>query len=126
MAWVSSKPLASGRYRAGYVDRNHKRPTFMGTFKKSQTLTAARAFEEEEREIRLKLRAAPSPEVKHANRPIGDVIKEYLTYGRSQGGKRGAPWSFDHARKRESHLNWWIKRLRVTVLGDMAAADILV
>jgi len=74
MAWVSSKPLASGRYRAGYVDRNHKRLTFMGTFKKSQTLIAARAFEEEEREIRLKLRAAPGPEVKHANRPIDDAI----------------------------------------------------
>jgi len=125
MAWVSAKPLHSGKYRGGYVNRDGKRITFMGTFKKSTTLEAARAFEAEEREIRLKLRAAPGPEVKHANRPIGEAIKEYIAYGRSQGGKRGAPWSFDHARKRESQLNWWIKKLHVTVLGDLAAENIL-
>jgi integrase len=125
MAWVSAKPLHSGKYRGGYVNRDGKRITFMGTFKKSTTLEAARAFEAEEREIRLKLRAAPGPEVKHATRPIDDVLKEYIAYGRSQGGKRGTPWSFDHARKRESQLHWWMTRLHVTVLGDLAADDIL-
>lgn len=59
MAWVSRKPLDSGRYRAGYVDRNNDRRTFVGTTKKSDTLKAAQQFEVEEREIRIKLRAAP-------------------------------------------------------------------
>lgn len=125
MAWVASKPLPSGRYRAGYVDRNNDRKTFVGTTKKSDTLKAAQQYEVEEREIRIKLRAAPGPEELYANKPIAALVEEHLNWGRAQGGKRGAPWSESHSRMREMYMNWWTKKLGLKVLGDLCGNDIL-
>ena len=125
MAWVSRKPSASGKYRAGYVTHKGDRATFMGTAKKSETLAAARAFEAEAREIRLKLRAAPGPEEKHAQRTIGDVIQEYIDLGNSQGGRRGNPWSPTHSRKRRAHLRWWTRKLDLKIFGDLTDDSIL-
>ena len=125
MAWVSRKPSASGKYRAGYVIRPGERVTFMGTAKKGETLAAARAFETEAREIRLKLRAAPGPEEKHAQRAIGDVIQEYLDLGNSQGGRGGNPWSVTHSRKRRAHLSWWVRNLDLKIFGDLTDDGIL-
>jgi len=119
MAWVSCKPLASGRYRAGYVTRDKERKTFVGTTKKSDTLKAAQQFEVEEREIRVKLRAAPGPEEQHANRPIGEVVTEYIRFGRSQGGRRNMSWARRYGRRREHLMNWWVAKLGLRVLGDV-------
>ena len=125
MAWVSSKPLSSGRYRAGFTDHNGKRRTFVGVPSRTATRQAVEARELEEREISLGLRAAPGEAARHAERPIAEVVEEYLDFGKSQGGKHGRPWARSHARGRAAYLAWWTAALDLETLGDLADTDIL-
>lgn len=116
MAWVSKKPLKSGRYRAGYVDRHGRNVQFTGTKEKRPTLKAAERFEGEELEIKLRVRPEP---LKFAGRATAEAVQEYIAWGNSAGGRHGMRWSRDHARHRETQLAWWTERLRLNTLGEL-------
>ena len=116
MAWTSKKPLKSGRYRAGYVDRHGRNVQFTGTKEKRPTLKAAERFEGEELEIRLRVRPEP---LKFAGRATAEAVQEYIAWGKAAGGRHGMRWSRDHARHRETQLAWWVGLLRLNTLGEL-------
>lgn len=120
MAWVSDKPLRSGRWRAGYTTHDGRQVRFTGTDDKRFTMKAAARYAAEELEIRIKMRALPGEADRHAGRPVGEVITEYLDFGKSQGGKRGMAWSKPHAKRRASYLAWWTRELGLQTLGDLS------
>ena len=125
MAGVTSNPLPSGKYRGWYVDYTGKRRFFVGTRRRTGTaknpgtLEIAQRLEDENRQIRLGYRPAPVSADKHRKRPFAEVAEEYVAWGRSQGGRRGRPWSDTHARNRELYLKFWEERLGLQELGDV-------
>ena len=61
---------------------------------------------------------------KHGKRPIGEVVGEYITAGKTQGIKR-RKWCTKHARQRASRLAWWVEKLDLCFLGDLGKDSIL-
>lgn len=61
----------------------------------------------------------PAPKESDRPRPITDVIKEYLAWGRSGGGRGGRPWAHDHAERRQRHLDWWVSELGLKFTTDL-------
>ncbi len=39
------------------------------------------------------------------------MLERYLTWGRTQGGKTGGPWSPDHLRQTTKRCQWWVEKL---------------
>ena len=48
-----------------------------------------------------------------------EAHKEYLAWGRTQGGRGGRPWSFHHNRKRTKILTFWEGKLKPETLADI-------
>jgi len=124
MAGVRKKPRPNGRYIGWYMDMSGRLKCFAGTRKKAETLQMAERLEDEHRQIKLGYRPVPKAAEKFKCRIITEVIEEYLAWGKSQGGRGGMAWGVGHARMREAHLKWWVKRLglkRVADLDDILA-----
>ena len=47
------------------------------------------------------------------------VVREYLAWGKAQGGKRGMPWCKHLAIHRKRMLGWWQQQLHARRLGDL-------
>lgn len=62
------------------------------------------------------------------NMPVQDTseiaarIREYLAWGRLQGGKKGLPWADGHEEHIEDHLAAWVKALDLRSLSDIRQA----
>jgi integrase len=120
MAYVESKPHPkSKKYRAGYVDSMGKKARFMGTKNRLETLKIAEKFEAEHRLVRLGYRDHAKSWDAAKGRDIGEVIEEYLSWGRSQGGRGGRPWAKNHCLLREANLAWWQSVLNLKYIGDL-------
>ena len=119
MAGVRSKPLPSGKFHAWFTDCRGKFKFFVGTRNKNLTLRMAQRFEDEHRQIRLGYRPLPKPYQKHAVQDIAEIIRQYLEWGRAQGGRNGMPWGEVHVRNRIAQLEWWKKRLKLKILADL-------
>ncbi len=107
------------RYR--YFDENGKRINKTGTRNKAETMRLM--IDAEERVRRIKLGLDTSRVV-----CVWNYINQYLTWGRSQGGKKNEGWSKEHAQKRETKIYWWRDRLgkKLTVeqfMGIRSAVD---
>ena len=119
MAGVRKKPNKGGKFQGWYVDLNGKQKFFTGTSNRRETLRMAEHLEDEHRQVRLGYREPPKSSDKHKGRSFSEVLEFYLSWGRSQGGRGGRPWSQEHARVREYHLGWWQDRLDLQTLGDL-------
>ena len=119
MAGVRSKVLKSGKYQGFFVDYHGKMKFFVGTRKKTETLSIAKRFEDDHRQIRLGYRPKPHASFKHKNTSFREVANQYLAWGNMQGGRGGRPWGKEHARKKEAHIEFWETKLQLKVLSDL-------
>jgi hypothetical protein len=118
MAGVRSKPTRGGLYQAYYTDWMGKRQYLTDTTAK-KALKAPHAVEKEHDEIRKGYRPAPNSAEQHRKSLWSDVLKEYLAWGESQGGRGGRPWGEHHARLRRARLTWWGEQLGLSILADL-------
>ncbi len=79
----------------------------------------AERLEDEHRQVRLGYRPARSSTDRHRSRDFNEVVLEYVSWGESQGGRNGHPWSKTHARNRRTHLKWWHEHLGISTLADL-------
>ena len=98
----------TGKWRAG-----------TGWPDKQKTLEHAQTLEAEHRAIRKGEKELPPSWLRERNRPIEDVIKEYMEWGRATGGLKGHGWSKDHAEKRAISLRFWVSELQLRALADI-------
>jgi len=107
------------RWRFQYTDWRGNRRTASGTASKPETEKLAARVQAQQEEIRKGYRPQPKAIDKHASRPFGEVVEEYLSWGKSQGGRGGRPWSKRHAALRRSLLIWWHKHLGLETLSEL-------
>lgn len=107
------------RWRARIVDHRGNRKTYTLSKNKQHSQAQADRIEVREKEIRQGLRPVPSVTEMAGNRPIVDVMQEYLDWGDTQGGRGGRPWSPTNSRKRRFYLNWWREALKLKTLSDL-------
>ena len=119
MAGIRKRPLPNGKIQGWFKDAAGERVWFTGTDSPKHTLEMARNLEKEHLDVRLKWRPAPKSFDKAKARAFAEVAGEYLSWGRSQGGIGGRPWSGEHAEKREAGLNWWREALGLATLADL-------
>lgn len=86
---------------------------------KEDTRQHALAVEADHAAVRRGEKPAPSHWSKGHLRPVDEVVKEYLAWGRERGGRRGHGWPERNARLRDGYLQWWAERLGWRVLGDI-------
>ena len=98
------KPVMLPKWRTVIVDHKGVRRTLTLSANKQQAQKQADMIEQREREIKLGVRAAPTPQDKNGSRPIADVVGEYMAWGRAQGGRRGMPRDVEHAYKKERDI----------------------
>lgn len=117
MAGVCKSPCDSGKYKAWFMDWNGYQKFFMGTRNSKETLAMARKFEDDHRQVRLGYRQPPK--LSDTNRLFKTVAKEYLDWGKAQGGLGGRPWGWKHAIKKEALLDYWQRELNIKSLSDL-------
>jgi len=69
---------------------------------------------------------AKAPRMSDKPHDIGQLIEEYLGWGRTQGGRRGRPWGAEHARKRTQNLAFWREKLNLATQFDLLECQIRV
>ena len=106
-------------WRFKYRDHTGKWRYGTGWPDKKKTLEHALAVEAEARAIRKGEKEMPARWLRKRNVPIREVIKAYLEWGRSSGGRHGRPWDDQNARLKELALGWWVETLSLEVLGDI-------
>ena len=114
------KPIMLPKWRTVIFDHNGKRKMYTLSTHKSTAQKEADLIELREREIKNGIRPKPEAEAKpkKADRPFEVVFKEYMAWGRTQGGKRGTPWDDEHAYKKERDLMFWHTALGLTNIAD--------
>ena len=121
------KPVMHPKWRTVIFDHTGKRKAFTLTTHKSTSQKQADLIELREREIKNGIRPKPEIAVEakppKAIRPFGEVIAEYMAWGRAQGGRRGLPWDDEHADKKDRELSFWHEALGLKDIAD--AEDVL-
>ena len=118
MAGVKKKPTKGGLYQAHYTDFTGKRRYFTA-LTRSAAKSLAQRKETEHRLIRQGVLPVPAVSAKHRTGSFAEVVKEYLAWGETQGGRGGRSWSKEHAKNRRVQLTWWGQRLALEVLADL-------
>ena len=98
--------------------------TRKGWTSKAQTEEHALNVEAEQGAVARGEKAPPSYWSKGHLRPVGEVVAEYMVWGRERGGRGGRPWPKPNARKRERYLRWWASTLKWNTLGDVKRAAV--
>jgi integrase len=119
MAGVRNKPEKNGKYRAWYIDRHSKQVQFTGVRSKAETIRIARKKEDDERQIRLGYRDAPSPEKGYSRQSFDQTLQEYFAWGNAQGGHRCHAWSPVHFRNLQTRLGEWKRLLNLEIMADV-------
>ncbi len=86
---------------------------------RKKTKDHAETLEAEARAVRNGEKEAPRSWLKNRNRPIAEIIDDYLKWGRCQGGRYGRPWDAQNAQGKEASLVFWVKELGLTVLSEI-------
>jgi len=108
------------RWRFQYIGHDGKRRSATGFASKPETAKLAARIEGEQDAVRKGLMAPPANWRKAGARPAQEVIEEYCTWGESAGGRRGHAWGTTTARLKRAHLKYWLGRLNLQSLGDLA------
>jgi len=115
---VKKKPTKGGLYQGYFTDYTGKKRYFT-TLTRSEAKREAKRLEAEHRLIRQGIRPVPSSAGRHRSTLFTEAVDEYLDWGKSQGGRKGRPWSLKHVGNRTSQLAWWRESLGIEVLGDL-------
>lgn len=107
-------------WRFQYKDWQGALRTGTGYTSEWKTRELADTIHAEQRAIRKRWRDRPKASDKP--RSFEKCVQEYLAWGKSQGGRRGHPWSATHARMRGAHLIWWKEQLKVEFVSDLYAS----
>ena len=109
------KPHPRWRFQyRDYLDRNKTRS---GTTSRRETEKMAQAVQARQLMIRNRILAAPK--ASDQVRDIDDLIRDYMAWGSTQGGRHGYPWGCEHARKRQRDLAFWKEQLRLRTQLDL-------
>lgn len=114
---AGARRLPSGSCQGWYHDWEGKRVYFLGTHDLKDTKAVARQKEDKERLIKQGFLPRPKPSDKP--RPVADLVRDYLSWGRSQGGHGGRPWSKPVASKHAQRLDFWRTRLNIETIADI-------
>lgn len=106
------------KWRFQYVDYTGRKRTRTGYTSRKETEMLANRLELEARDIKKGFREPPKAWHKHKERPINEVIAEYLEWGNTRGGRKSRPWSKSVAQDRSKHLSFWLDRLKWNTLSD--------
>jgi len=112
------RKLPSGKYQAWFTDWTGKRQFFVHNTNPKETKRIAESLEDRNRRIRVgDLPVPKSSDMPHLFR---EVVKEYLDWGRAQGGHGGRPWSPVHSTVRARHLEkFWPKQLNPQTVQEV-------
>jgi len=121
MAGVRKKKLVSGKYQGWFVDQTGERRFFAGTHNSRETLRIAEKLEDDHRQIRLGYREAPKVDSKHS---FTEIAEQYISWGRTQGGIGGRPWSPVHLQQRTRHMKFWQQRLNLDRISDIRLTEV--
>lgn len=128
MASVYKKRGSDGKllpeWRYKYLDRFGKWRYGVGWIEKQATLDHAREVEAEHRVVRKGEKEAPTSWMQNRNRPIAEIVTEYMAWGRTCGGRGGRAWDEQNARLKDKALAYWIKELGLTLLADIDLARV--
>lgn len=108
------------KFRFWFTDWQGVRQWRTGTTNRAETLAIAQRLEDEHRQIRLGYR--PPPRLSDQEHDFDEIVDEYLSWGRSHGGRGGRPWGGTHERMRTSLLAWWKDRLGLRLLRDLVGS----
>ncbi|MGD0092908.1 MAG: hypothetical protein ABSE73_23600, partial [Planctomycetota bacterium] len=86
---------------------------------KTKTRRHALNVEAEARAIRTGEKESPAAWLANRNKAIGEVVSEYLTWGKAAGGWRGFGWAPVHAENRRRCLDWWVERLSLRSMSEI-------
>ncbi len=106
------------RWRFQFTDWKGRRRTASGTTSRPET--ERQAVRVQARHDGIRRGEIPPPKESDKPRPFGDVIAEYMAWGRVQGGRGGRPWSPVHLRAKERHLGFWQEHLRAETIGQVS------
>ena len=91
---------------------------------KKKTLNHVQALEAEHRAVRNGEKDVPPSWLRERNKPIAEIIAEYLGWGKTQGGRGGRPWAKALADNRRRHLDMWVDVLGLKTLGEIDLARV--
>lgn len=97
-----------------YKDFSGRWKTFRGWPDKAKTLAQAAQLEADNAALRRGELELPERE-----KPLAEIVEEYLAWGSIQGGRGGRPWDKRNAKLRAQYLRWWIERLGIKSLNDV-------
>jgi integrase len=117
-------PVLHEAWRFKYRDAQNRIKKGTGWSDKQTTLDHARTLEAEARALRKGEKAAPPAWLQNRNKPIAEVIAEYLEWGNAKGGRNGEGWSGVHAGNVRRNLAWWVERLSLYTLADVDLAKV--
>ncbi len=86
---------------------------------KAKTVNHAQEIEADHRSIRKGEKPMPSASANGLLRPIKDIVADYLSWGKAQGGRNGRPWDGQHCALKKKSVDWWVEKLRLDVLADI-------
>jgi hypothetical protein len=84
MIGADGKPVMLPKWRTVIIDHKGVRRTLTLSSNKQQAQKQADMLEQREREIKMGIRAVPTPQDKNGSRPIADVVAEYMAWGRAR------------------------------------------
>jgi integrase len=112
--------IRSGLWRCWYKNYDGRRQFFTLTKAATKRDVETAAAQLNFYHARIRHGLLPRPDHQHIalTRAVGDVIAEYLAWGRSQGSPGGRPWTKTHLRVRTKQLQQWQAVLGLTTLGQ--------
>ena len=111
----TGKPHPRWRFQyRDYLGRKHMRT---GTTSRRETEKIAQTVQAQQ--VMIRNRVLAPPKASDAVRSIDELFADYLSWGRTQGGRRGRPWGPEHARKREQGFAFWKTELKLRTQVDL-------
>lgn len=112
------------KWRIWYFTWNGKRKWETGYECPERSLALAQSLEAREmilrRNIELGVENAPTPADLSRAKLFSEAVKEYLDWGKTQGGRGGRQWSAIHLRMRTRHLTkFWPEHVALKSLADL-------
>jgi len=118
----NGKPYGPWRFK--YKNMHGEWVYGIGWKDKQKTKDHAAVLEADHRAVRKGEKDMPAHWDKKRNTPFSQVVEEYLTWGRSCGGKNGKPWDKQNASLKTTYLNWWVEQLKPATLKHIVLSDV--
>jgi integrase len=111
-------------WRFKYKDHTGKWAYGTGWPDKQKTVEHALTVEAEHRAVKRGEKVDPNTWLRKRNKPISEILSEYLAWGNSCGGRNGRAWDKQNAAAKSRYLTWWIAELSLRVLADIEVLNV--